>query len=87
VQLKPKIISPTQKPQRRSRKPFGQTPGIPAEYMVTVIKKIKTAHNPKSKCREKTMTYYKNMRKINAILLKHHRVPIAQKIEITQTGL
>jgi len=33
------------------------------------------------------MTYYKNMRKINAILLKHHRVPIAQKIEITQTGL
>jgi hypothetical protein len=84
VQLKPKIISPTQKPQRRSRIPYGQTPGILAEYMLTAIK---TVHNRKSKCNEKTMTYYKNMYKIKFISLKHHRVPIAQMIEITQTGL
>ena len=77
-------MSPTQKPQRRSRIPFGQTAGILAEYMVT---KIKTVHNRKSKCREKTMAYYKNMYKINVILLKHHRVPIAEKIEITQPSL
>ena len=67
--------------------PYAQNKNILAVNMIGAIKKIKTAHNPKSKCREKTMTYYKNMRKINAILLKHHRVPIAQKIEITQTGL
>ena len=67
--------------------PFGQTAGILAEYKVTVTKKIKTAHNPKSKCREKTMTYHKNANKIKVISSKHRSVPKIQKIEITQIGL
>lgn len=67
--------------------PFGQTAGILDEYMVTLRKKIKTVHNPKSMCREKTMTYHKNTNKIKLISLKHYCAPEIQKIEITQISL
>jgi hypothetical protein len=52
-----------------------------------VMNKIKTVHNPKSKCREKTMTYYKNTQKTKGASLKHFSDPKNQKIEITQIGL
>jgi hypothetical protein len=53
----------------------------------TVRNKIKTVHNPKSKCREKTMTYNKNAHNIKLTALKHFSAPKNQKIEITQIGL
>ena len=48
--------------------------------------KYKTAHNPKSKCREKTMNYHKNTNTFKVISLKHHSTPKTRKIEITQTN-
>jgi hypothetical protein len=51
------------------------------------MNKIKTVHNPKSKCREKTMTYCKNAHKIKVTSLKHYSAPKNHKIEITQISL
>jgi len=45
-------------------------------YNVSIVmNKIKTVHNCKSKCREKTMTYCKNAYKIKVTSLKHYSVP------------
>jgi hypothetical protein len=86
VQLKPKIISPIPKPQCRPRISYAQTEGIPTEKVAIVMNNLKTVHNPKSKCREKTMTYCKNAQKPKGASLKHFSAPKNQKIEITQIG-
>jgi hypothetical protein len=87
VQLKSKIISPIPKPQCRQGICYVQTRDMLAINLPTVRNKIKTVHNPESKCREKTMTYCKNAHKIKVTSLKHDSAPKNQKIEITQIGL